>query len=465
MILKLFVFVFLPFLPMVANAGIVADINGLPSSYDANSMTGSFTTSNLLRYLPLQSPTACRFLTYSPAIDYSTSPNIPDDLWSWSEDDPLAITETLTSTRFDGINSDFEYTDVTMKAASGTFVSLKYTKTKYPSSGAPNSNRVYNLNGRSYNWSSEEVGVWLEGCLAASQAPTFKDIISALSNKYDSNDAGTQGYATVALTLLSAWADEVPNYVLRVYNSHYVMTPEDCEQFSNDGGAGSMAGCSLTSHYNGPAHELDYVPLSEYENVMRCSDCLTSLSSSQGKNIQSNIEMNLFDRVIRYFLPVDQGGAITPMWKSVQSNLLLDCPKILDISAVLPSAQAEVYPEFCVEYLDNVLQHQLVRDGSVLESFTYAYLPQKSSYLMSSAILSFFEGMPVEEQTDEIRASLSRFTELRSLQEVRHFHAPTRESTTNISAVTLFLKQYIVVPPFKNHRKGSQNPFSSPPRI
>ena len=75
---------------------------------------------------------------------------------------------------------------------------------------------------------------------------------------------------------------------------------------------------------------------------------------------------------------------------------------------MLSAPDADDYPEFCVDYLGNVLQHQLVRDGSVLESFNYAYLPMKSSYEMSTSILEFFEEITDEDQSDNIKASLAR---------------------------------------------------------
>lgn len=141
----------------------------------------------------------------------------------------------------------------------------------------------------------------------------------------------------------------------------------------------------------GTSHELDYVPLDEYNNVKSCTSCFTTLDSSTGIDVKNNIDISLFRNTIKYFLPVSQGGAITPMWKTVQSNLLLDCPKVLDISKVLPPTTGDEFPEFCVDYLGNILKHQLVRDGSVLESFNYAYLPQKSSYEMSTSIFEYFE--------------------------------------------------------------------------
>ncbi|GMH73936.1 hypothetical protein TrST_g6631 [Triparma strigata] len=405
--------------PSPIHAGIISDIQALPQIYDESLMVGSLALSNLQKFLPRQSPTRCSSLDYSPAVDYSTDQDLPDELWSWDETDPLGLTELHTGTRFDGISADFEYQDVTTKSAEGNDVTIRYTKTKYPGSGAPNANRVFNLNSIAYQWADESVGIWLEGCLSASQIPTYKNIIDAFADKYDhdGNAANTEGYATIALTLLNDWANVKPDWVLRVYNSHYVMTPEQCQQFSNDGGAGSMAGCSLSSHYNGPSHELDYIPLSEYNVVRRCANCFSQLTSSTGTDVKSNIDLNLFRNTIKYFLPVEQGGSITPMWKTVQSNLLLDCPKVLDISKVLSAPDADDYPEFCVDYLGNVLQHQLVRDGSVLESFNYAYLPMKSSYEMSTSILEFFEEIPDEDQSDNIKASLASFTKKRKLQE------------------------------------------------
>lgn len=77
-------------------------------------------------------------------------------------------------------------------------------------------------------------------------------MITAFSDKYNENNVDTEGYAVIALTLLNELANVKPNWVLRVYNTHYIMDPLECERFSNDGGAGSMAGCSLSSHYNGP---------------------------------------------------------------------------------------------------------------------------------------------------------------------------------------------------------------------
>ena len=93
-------------------------------------MVGSLALSNLQKFLPRQSPTRCSSLDYSPAVDYSTDQDLPDELWSWDETDPLGLTELHTGTRFDGISADFEYQDVTTKSAEGNDVTIRYTKVR-----------------------------------------------------------------------------------------------------------------------------------------------------------------------------------------------------------------------------------------------------------------------------------------------------------------------------------------------
>lgn len=126
----LLLLIILSCLPTPASAGIVNDIKSLPTVYDETLLTSTLSLSNLLNFLPLQSPTRCSSLSYSPAIDYSTNPDVPDTLWSWSESDPLALTEVHTSTRFDNVNNEFLYTDVETVSAEGKDVIVRYTKVR-----------------------------------------------------------------------------------------------------------------------------------------------------------------------------------------------------------------------------------------------------------------------------------------------------------------------------------------------
>ena len=113
-------------------------------------------------------------------------------------------------------------------------------------------------------------GIWLEGCLAEFQAIHLnKYILGPLATLYQST--GEERYALRALELLDAWAGYWQDYVYRIANSNIIMSQEDCDSWNVIAGTKT---CGLASPWNGAAHELDRVPLAEFQAVkaglLRC---------------------------------------------------------------------------------------------------------------------------------------------------------------------------------------------------
>ena len=279
--------------------------------------------------------------------------------WTWSKDDPEAITDEFSGTRFP--NAAYQTSKRTVRSASGVDVTLTYTKGKHPT-GAPSKKCARSNNPTKYYCEpAYNYGIWLEGCLAELQLPFFyRTILQGLANQYSSSNAATEVYAERVLQLLDAWAAVWPTYVFRVCNTGVVMTPDECNAYR---GSGSTVACSIFSHYNGPAHELDYVPYAVYAKVAS-SKHAKRLSDQRGYDVLARIRANILKREADYFLP---GGGGMPLSVLVLGNLIGWAPHLIQIGTILQDGK---YARFLIDYLSGATG-QAGRDGMVMESFMY----------------------------------------------------------------------------------------------
>ena len=239
---------------------------------------------DMLRFLPTQSPTRCDSVRISPAVDYSSSYSFraAESSWSWSSAQPDQLTETTTGTVFPNPSYPIVYRNVT--SASGRNVTLQYTL------GTPSSQQQSRRCAQGYCEPAYTSGVWLEGCLNNFKADYFyRYVLSPLVSRYDGTSA-TERYALRVIELLDAWAAVWPDYVFRVTNTAIIMSPDDCYLYGPIG-TGSTCCCVILSHYNGQAHELDRVPLAAY-NKVNSSSSAGSYSAARGYDVLERVRTN-----------------------------------------------------------------------------------------------------------------------------------------------------------------------------
>ena len=137
------------------------------------------------------------------------------------------------------------------------------------------------------------------------------------------------------------------------------MTKAQCNAYR---GSGSTVTCSLLSHYNGQAHELDRVPLEIFQKV--------KASASASQFDLEKISNNIFKVEADYFLP---GGGGQPMDTLILGNLIGWAPQLISLGKELGDGK---YALFLVDYLSGA-SGQAGRDGLVMESFMYVIRSQE----------------------------------------------------------------------------------------
>ena len=365
-----------------------------------------YTLAEMEDFIPEQSPSRCDQIRLSPAVDYAQYPDAQID-WSWDSTRPNELLETNSGQVF----PDSAYTVKTrmVESHSGGQVALKYTVGIHPQSASVKPPRC--IQGVCEPPYSE--GIYLEGCLAEKKIGFFySTILKGLSQEYNAQDPTTERYARRILELLDSWANKFPNYVFRICNTLVVMTKAQCNAYR---GSGSIVTCSLLSHYNGQAHELDRVPLEVYQKV-KGSQAATTLSAERGYNVLSHIVEKIFRVEADYFLPGKEivgkvhsfslsscayhhtprystkykGGGGQPLETLILGNLIGWAPKFISLGKELGDGK---YALFLVDYLSGA-SGQAGRDGLVMESFMYGQHASAGLLTALNELESYYSQVP-----------------------------------------------------------------------
>lgn len=140
------------------------------------------------------------------------------------------------------------------------------------------------------------------------------------------------------------------------------MSPDECREYRLIG-TGSTVSCNILSHYNGVAHEMDYLPIDVFRKV-RNSSSSSVVSERLGYDVVGYILNGMMLPEAEYFY-ADEFGP--PMETLIRGNLLGWTEKLIDVGTELEDSQSI---RFVTQYTGLVLG-QLDRSGVCLESFTY----------------------------------------------------------------------------------------------
>ena len=291
----------------------------------------------MLAWVPDQSPNDCRFIDYSPAIDYSKE-NTPKkgeaSIWSWDPSEPSELLETHSNTVFP--NKDFAVETRSVKNGMDQNVNVDFVIGKYPETAN---------------------GVWLGGCLSKHQTHFLgKTALRQIARYYNPSKPSSEKYAERVIILLDAWATKWPQYVLKSGNTNMIISPADCASSERP-----FYDCRLHSTYNGYAHELDYVRyILEVLEKVRNSNSAADISKSRGYDVISHIEINILKR--------EGDFVIKPrILDMIKGNLNGWISPLINIARVLDDPS---YVSYVGEYV-TAGKSNLDRDGLWHESFMY----------------------------------------------------------------------------------------------
>lgn len=301
------------------------------------------TIAELIKSIPTQGPVDCKYLTKSPAVDYSSGSAPRSIAWRWGgAADPNTLIDTTTNTKFP--NKDYKVNTVKFTAIDGSQTNVHYTMSKFPAalddkkcSGRP----------QMCVESTKDTGIYLDSCLSRFRYSYLSSQLYNAGSRYNNKKPETESFAQTVIEVLDAWAHKYPKYTYRKVNSNDPVEPQYCR----DGGY-----CVLASGWNGIAHEYDEAAklLRAYQKV-QSSTHWEVLSKKRGYDAREHIKKNIFG----FEADVPIIGGETFFQSLIKGNLLGWTQYYTDFSIVLRDKK---YTDFLVRFAMGVVG-QAGRDG------------------------------------------------------------------------------------------------------
>ena len=366
-----------------------------PASAD---LLSDYSVEQMLSMVPTQAPNDCKFVSRSPAIDYTQAgaPKIGEaSIWTWTPSNPNVLTETYSATDFP--SPSFATVKVAATSHSGKAVELTYTRGTFAGD--------ISYNGVARSMTTD--GVWLEGCLSAKKGFYFyRTLIAQLAASYDGS-ADKEVYAERVLLLLDKAADHHQNFVLRYHNSDLVVTPTQCAE--DPWRKQPWYNCRLWSTYNGFAHELDWSSylLSALQKV-KASASAATLSATRGYDVVKHVQDNILVPEVEYTMKPGLSDYIKGNllgWIQPFINIAIELVRLEDAKFVISFISAGVA--------------NVARDGMYLESYMYAQHAMAGYSEGITHCERFFEAYPPAVGSDSA-AALADLLQLRHLFDRGH---------------------------------------------